>query len=113
MREALAGLPDCDRLLLKLTIVSGLSHEQLANIYSVNQSTITRWIARARAQVLEVTEREVCSEPGIAARRVPVAGGPACSADSTSVSPASSTPPARTRRVWEPCQGSQVGSLSM
>ena len=40
-----AGLPDRDRLLLKLTIVSGLSHEQLANIYSVNQSTITRWIA--------------------------------------------------------------------
>ena len=62
MREALGGLPDRDRLLLKLTIVSGLSHEQLANIYSVNQSTITRWIARARAQVLEATEREVCAK---------------------------------------------------
>ena len=65
VREALAGLPDRDRLLLKLTIVSGLSHEQLANIYGVNQSTITRWIARARAQVLEVTEREVCSKLGL------------------------------------------------
>ena len=62
---ALAGLPDRDRLLLKLTTVSGLSHEQLANIYSVNQSTITRWIARAREQVLEVTEREVCSKLGM------------------------------------------------
>jgi RNA polymerase sigma-70 factor (ECF subfamily) len=61
VREALTGLPDRDRLLLKLTIVSGLSHEQLANIYSVNQSTITRWIARARAQVLETTEREICA----------------------------------------------------
>ncbi len=61
VREALAGLPDRDRLLLKLTIVSGLSHEQLANIYRVNQSTITRWIARARAQVLETTEREICA----------------------------------------------------
>src|SRR4051794_1175915 len=65
VREALAGLPDRDRLLLKLTIVSGLSHEQLANIYSVNQSTITRWIARAREQVLEATEREVCSKLGL------------------------------------------------
>jgi RNA polymerase sigma-70 factor (ECF subfamily) len=65
VREALAGLPDRDRLLLKLTIVSGLSHEQLAHIYSVNQSTITRWIARAREQVLEVTEREVCSKLGM------------------------------------------------
>src|SRR5579862_883863 len=62
VREALGGLPDRDRLLLKLTIVSGLSHEQLANIYGVNQSTITRWIARAREQVLEVTEREVCAK---------------------------------------------------
>jgi RNA polymerase sigma-70 factor (ECF subfamily) len=65
VREALAGLPDRDRLLLKLTIVSGLSHEQLANIYSVNQSTITRWIARAREQVLDATEREVCSKLGM------------------------------------------------
>ena len=67
VREALAGLPDRDRLLLKLTIVSGLSHEQLANIYSVNQSTITRWIARAREQVLDATEREVCSKLGMPA----------------------------------------------
>jgi RNA polymerase sigma-70 factor (ECF subfamily) len=65
VRVALAGLADRDRLLLKLTIVSGLSHEQLANIYSVNQSTITRWIARAREQVLAVTEREVCSKLGM------------------------------------------------
>ncbi|HEY6476327.1 MAG TPA: sigma-70 family RNA polymerase sigma factor [Polyangia bacterium] len=61
VREALGGLPDRDRLLLKLTIVSGLSHEQLANIYSVNQSTITRWIARARETVLAETERRVCA----------------------------------------------------
>ena len=65
VQEALAALPDRDRLLLKLTIVSGLSHEQLANIYSVNQSTITRWIARAREQVLDATEREVCSKLGM------------------------------------------------
>jgi RNA polymerase sigma-70 factor, ECF subfamily len=62
VREALGGLPDRDRLLLKLTIVSGLSHEQLANIYGVNQSTITRWIARVREQVQEATEREVCAK---------------------------------------------------
>ncbi len=61
VRDALGGLADRDRLLLKLTIVSGLSHEQLANIYSVNQSTITRWIARARETVLAETERRVCA----------------------------------------------------
>jgi RNA polymerase sigma-70 factor (ECF subfamily) len=58
--EALSGLPDRDRLLLRLTIVSGLSHEQIGNIYGVNQSTVTRWITRVREQVLEATEREIC-----------------------------------------------------
>jgi RNA polymerase sigma-70 factor, ECF subfamily len=60
VRQALSGLPDRDRLLLRLTTVSGLSHEQIGNIYGVNQSTVTRWISRARAKVLEATEREIC-----------------------------------------------------
>lgn len=65
VRGALAGLPDRDRLLLRLTIVSGLSHDQLAGIYGVNQSTVSRWIARARAAVLEATEREICARLGM------------------------------------------------
>jgi RNA polymerase sigma-70 factor len=65
VREALAALPDRDRLLLRLTAVSGLSHEQIANIYKVNQSTVTRWIGRARAEVLEATERSVCRRLGV------------------------------------------------
>jgi len=65
VRDALAALPDRDRLLLRLTTVSGLSHEQIANIYKVNQSTVTRWIARARAEVLETTERCVCTKLGV------------------------------------------------
>ena len=65
VRDALAALPDRDRLLLRLTAVSGLSHEQIANIYKVNQATVTRWIARARAEVLEATERSVCGKLGV------------------------------------------------
>ena len=65
VRDALAALPDRDRLLLRLTTVSGLSHEQIANIYKVNQSTVSRWIARARAEVLEATERNVCRKLGV------------------------------------------------
>jgi RNA polymerase sigma-70 factor (ECF subfamily) len=60
VRDALAALPDRDRLLLRLTTVSGMSHEQIGNIYKVNQSTVSRWIARARAEVLDATERSVC-----------------------------------------------------
>jgi transposase-like protein len=47
--------------LLRLTTMSGLSHEQIAAIYSVNQSTVSRWIARARADVLAAAEHEVCA----------------------------------------------------
>ena len=65
VREALEALPDRDRLLLRLTTVSGLSHEQIAHIYKVNQSTVTRWISRARSEVLEVTERSVCEKLGV------------------------------------------------
>ena len=65
VREALEALPDRDRLLLRLTTVSGLSHEQIAQIYKVNQSTVSRWISRARSEVLEVTERSVCDKLGV------------------------------------------------
>ena len=65
VRDALAALPDRDRLLLRLTTVSGLSHEQIATIYKVNQSTVSRWIAKARADVLEATQRSVCEKLGV------------------------------------------------
>ena len=65
VRDALSALPDRDRLLLRLTTVSGLSHEQIANIYKVNQSTVSRWIGRARAEVLEATQRSVCAKLGV------------------------------------------------
>jgi RNA polymerase sigma-70 factor (ECF subfamily) len=65
VRVALSALPDRDRLLLRLTTVGGLSHEQIANIYKVNQSTVSRWIARARAGVLEATQRNLCGKLGV------------------------------------------------
>jgi RNA polymerase sigma-70 factor (ECF subfamily) len=67
VRAALAALGHRDRLLLRLTTLSGLSHEQIAAIYSVNQSTVSRWIARARADVLAAAEHEVCARLGLPA----------------------------------------------
>lgn len=61
VRAALAALAPRERLLLRLTTLSDLSHEQIAVIYSVNQSTVSRWIARARADLLTAAEREVCA----------------------------------------------------
>ncbi|MES1207346.1 MAG: sigma-70 family RNA polymerase sigma factor [Pseudomonadota bacterium] len=67
VRSALAALGHRDRLLLRLTILSGLSHEQIAAIYGVNQSTVSRWISRARADVLAAAEHEVCARLGLPA----------------------------------------------
>jgi RNA polymerase sigma-70 factor (ECF subfamily) len=65
VRQALTALPDRDRLLLRLSTVSGLTHEQIATIYKVNQSTVTRWIRNARAEVLRTTEHAVCEKLGV------------------------------------------------
>lgn len=65
VREALAALPDRDRLLLRLTTVSGLSYDQIATIYKVDQSTVSRWMARARSEVLQATERVMCGQLGV------------------------------------------------
>ncbi len=67
VRAALAALGHRDRLLLRLTTLSGLSHEQIAAIYGVNQSTVSRWIARARDAVLASAEHEVCARLGLPA----------------------------------------------
>ncbi|HSS40896.1 MAG TPA: sigma-70 family RNA polymerase sigma factor [Polyangia bacterium] len=67
VRAALAALGHRDRLLLRLTTLSGLSHEQIAAMYGVNQSTVSRWIARARADVLAAAEHEVCARLGLPA----------------------------------------------
>jgi len=41
---ALGSLSERDRMILRLSLVGGLSHAQIAAIYRVAQPTITRWI---------------------------------------------------------------------
>jgi RNA polymerase sigma-70 factor, ECF subfamily len=47
MREAVARLPRRERIVLRLSIVKGVTMQQIAASYRVNQSTVSRWIARA------------------------------------------------------------------
>ena len=54
--RALAGLSSRDRMLLRLSLVSGLSYQKIGKIYAVNASTVARWIARARDEVLSSIE---------------------------------------------------------
>jgi RNA polymerase sigma-70 factor (ECF subfamily) len=55
--EALGKLEERDRLLMRLHLVSGLSVESIGKMYSVSQSTASRWLAAARETVQAEVER--------------------------------------------------------
>jgi hypothetical protein len=78
VRDALAALPDRDRLLLRLTTVSGLSHEQIAehlqgqpvDRLALDRARARRGARRRRAQrlrKLRVQRDELCRSAGAAA----------------------------------------------
>jgi RNA polymerase sigma-70 factor (ECF subfamily) len=46
--EALQGLPDRERLVLRLYLVSGMTVEAIGKTFGVSQPTVSRWLARAR-----------------------------------------------------------------
>jgi RNA polymerase sigma-70 factor len=51
LTAALAGLSERQQIILRLTLVKGVSHDRIAAIYGVNQSTVTRWVSATRQQV--------------------------------------------------------------
>lgn len=54
--EAFAGLPLRQRTLLRLQLEEGLATSRLARIYRVDPSTARRWLADARADLLDRTK---------------------------------------------------------
>jgi RNA polymerase sigma-70 factor len=57
VREAFTTLSAEDRHLLRLHFADGLSTHELAKLYKVNQSTVSRWLKSSRQQVYEETQR--------------------------------------------------------
>jgi RNA polymerase sigma-70 factor (ECF subfamily) len=52
LRAALGQLATRERTVLRLAVVAGFSLSRIATIYRVNTSTVSRWLARARADLL-------------------------------------------------------------
>jgi RNA polymerase sigma-70 factor (ECF subfamily) len=52
LAEALAALPVRERTVLRLHVVEGLSLERIGAMYQTHKSTVSRWVARAREEVL-------------------------------------------------------------
>lgn len=58
-RAAIAELPPRDRTLLRLCYVDGSGLDAIGRMYGVNKSTVSRWLAAARATVLEQARTRV------------------------------------------------------
>jgi len=54
-REAFASLEPRARTVLRWHLVDGVGLEAIARYYRVNRSSVTRWITRARGQLVEIT----------------------------------------------------------
>jgi len=59
LAEALAALPTRERTVLRLHFVEGLSLERIGAMYQTHKSTVSRWIARAREDVLAEVRRRL------------------------------------------------------
>jgi RNA polymerase sigma-70 factor, ECF subfamily len=59
MREAIAQLSRRERIILRLSMVQGVSMRQIAASYQVNQSTVSRWIGRALDVIHEGVRRSL------------------------------------------------------
>src|SRR5436305_1377687 len=55
-----------DRNLLRLHLLGGVTLEQLAQMYSVHRATIVRWLAAARAALLDATRAQIADQVGAA-----------------------------------------------
>ncbi len=62
---ALRTLSPRDRALLRLHFGSGLSLERIGQLYQTHKSTISRWLAQTRADLLQAVRRELQSRLAI------------------------------------------------
>jgi RNA polymerase sigma-70 factor, ECF subfamily len=53
LTAAVVGLTERQQVILRLTLVKGVSHARIAAIYGVNQSTVTSWATAARQRIWE------------------------------------------------------------
>ena len=53
LAQALERLPEHERALLRLHLVNGVSLEKIGTMFAVSQPTASRWLAAARAKLLD------------------------------------------------------------
>lgn len=66
VRDAVQLLDSRERMLLRMLVIDGRTMDAIAEVYGVNQSTVSRWLDRARLKVLAEVRRLVRDEQNIA-----------------------------------------------
>jgi RNA polymerase sigma-70 factor (ECF subfamily) len=64
--EALAALPDHERMIYRLHVVDGLTFERIGKMYGIAHSTVSRRMASARDQIIDEAKRLLRDEMGVA-----------------------------------------------
>lgn len=70
LAEALAALPARERTVLRLHFVEGLSLERIGAMYQTHKSTVSRWLARAREEVLSEVRRKLAERLQLSAEEL-------------------------------------------
>jgi RNA polymerase sigma-70 factor (ECF subfamily) len=68
--EAVAGLDSSDRLVLKQSLVEGLTIDQLAGLYHLHRATAARRLAKAREALLGATRAVLARRLGLPVERL-------------------------------------------
>jgi RNA polymerase sigma-70 factor (ECF subfamily) len=71
LSAALSGLPERQRAVLRLYAVGGLTLARIAVMVGADESTVSRWIQRARDVVLEQTQHELERRLGVRISEIP------------------------------------------
>lgn len=65
LSHALATLDDREQMIYRLHLMDGLTVETIAGMYTVSHSTVSRWLARARHNVIQAAQRYLRDETGL------------------------------------------------
>jgi RNA polymerase sigma-70 factor (ECF subfamily) len=65
LEQALAALTARERMVMRLNLVTGMTVDGIAKIYGVHQSTVSRWLAKAREAVLATAQQSLRVQVGI------------------------------------------------
>lgn len=69
-KAAFSALSPRDRTVVRLNLADGISLERLGASYGVHKSTVSRWVAAARALLRDTLRSELCTRLGMDGRAV-------------------------------------------